>query len=138
MTTDSFIWNDDYSVGNPVLDAQHKKILEMCARVDRLPPADDPGYQEKVGNIILFLNEYGRVHFETEEKVLLAIGYPEFASHEKQHQEYSNKFQMILGSLETADIDMLELRQFLHQWWIGHILNSDMKYKPHFDRAGSS
>jgi hemerythrin len=29
-----------------------------------------------------------------------------------------------------------ELLSYLGEWWMGHILNEDMKYKSHFEEKG--
>lgn len=135
MTNITFAWSDAYSVGHPILDSQHRKLLELCSRIDRLPVAEDPTYQEKIGNLVHFISEYARVHFDTEEKLLRQINYPERAGHEKEHQAYYAQVTHLEKALHEGAIDTEQLKRFLHDWWISHILTSDMQYKPWLSQA---
>lgn len=76
----SIEWTERMSVGVPLLDADHKIFtdiineLEHCARYpDRRDAARDA-----LGRLV----EYARYHFEREEKVMAACGYPGIDDHD--------------------------------------------------------
>lgn len=131
MVNISFEWSETYSIGHPTIDNQHRKLLELCSRVDRIPGPDAPNYNEKIENLIHFISEYARVHFDTEEKLLKQINYPDRVNHEKEHQTFYAEVSALEQALLNGIIDTEKLKRFLHDWWIGHILHSDMDYKSH-------
>ncbi len=83
----SIEWTERMSVGVPLLDADHKIFidiineLEHCARYpDRRDAARDA-----LGRLV----EYARYHFEREEKVMAACGYPGIDDHHHEPEKFA-------------------------------------------------
>ncbi len=128
-----FPWSNKYSVGNDVLDRQHKLILDLCMRVRDLNEAD-PYYSERLHDILNEMTAYAINHFKTEEALLVEIGYPQMADQKKEHLDYHEGLTNLLMDSMTGVPDRERLKDFLDEWWVDHILVSDMMYKPYFDK----
>ena len=134
MHNSPLVWSDSFSVGNEILDNQHKKILGICAEIDRLAQSGVKDFSE----VLFHMNEYAKAHFLTEEKLLAETEYPDTAAHKAGHQAYYAAVAQFNFSNVSGTINPQELAVFARRWWLDHILNSDMKYKPHFEKKATS
>ncbi|MFZ1935469.1 MAG: bacteriohemerythrin [Thermoguttaceae bacterium] len=120
-------WKPFYSVGDTVIDEQHKRLLNM---VDDLYLASQMNHDAaRVQAVVERLVGYTMSHFEHEEQVMWACGYPDFEAHKSLHDEMrrrSLEFQANPATLTEKD-----LLQFVKSWWVRHIQNQDRKYAPY-------
>lgn len=127
------IWDESFSVGNPILDNQHKKLLRICndlaACVERNPPDSDSRFHD----ILNDLSAYAREHFATEEGLLKQLGYPNLVEHAEEHFIYVEKFTEILSLASDGMLDKAGTLMFLSKWWADHILVSDKGYQAYFE-----
>lgn len=123
---ESFEWEPRYSVGHPVLDSQHRKLLGMCKAASLCLDDDSP---EGTSRIHLLLNDlavYAQTHFRTEEQILRQIDYALFEEHRAEHEDYFVSLTEILSAAAFGEIDKAGLHRYLLGWWLDHILVSDM------------
>jgi len=74
-------WDKILEIGNPNIDNQHKKLIEMF---NVLINACSSGKgQAKLEDSFNFLIEYSIQHFSDEEAWQYNIGYPEYQKHKK-------------------------------------------------------
>lgn len=78
---------------------------------------------------------YARKHFETEEQVLRQIGFPKLSEQKEQHDGYSEILVEFLLAAIGGTIDKSALQNYLENWWINHILVSDMEYSDFLKRT---
>ncbi len=133
-TKNKFSWSANYSVGNEVLDRQHKQILDLCVQIRELKPTDG-SYSERLHDILNEMSVYAINHFKTEEALLGQVGYPQMGEQKQEHFDYQEGLTNLLMESMTGVPDKEKLRVFLEDWWIDHILLSDMKYKSYFSAA---
>lgn len=118
-------WDQRFSVGNEILDAQHKRFLEQCnALADCL---DEPGEagNRKFNELFAALMANAREHFAAEEALLAACAYPDLDDHRSEQEE----FEFLAAEIITADnFDQNELQTFLALWWAGHVLSAAKHY----------
>ncbi len=126
---DKIIWNNNYSVGNELMDNQHKQIIKMInALVDNYDSLN--ASSDQLHDLFNNMTDYFRVHFKDEEKLLEVINFPDWKTHKKLHLDYIDKtvdlnFDLMLKKDDISNTMM----QFLIHWWKNHILIDDMKYK---------
>lgn len=134
MADSIFNWSPEFSVGHQVLDDQHKKLFDLCKETERLL-TDDNTYTSKAFHCILDeISEQARLHFHTEEKILDECNYPDYRDHRDEHYDFLSKLaDMYLDSTEKK-IDKEGVINFLHLWFVDHILTQDMKYKPYVNK----
>jgi len=129
-------WDSSMSVGVAILDEDHKRIMNM---INKLYNAMLEGKGKKILEEIFHdLTVYVNIHFEAEEGMFELTGYPGAAEQHRQHKEmtqkameYKQKFQH-----EPNAVMPLEMLNFLKDWWLDHVMNSDRKYAAHLNAHG--
>ncbi|MCG8431259.1 MAG: bacteriohemerythrin [Candidatus Omnitrophica bacterium] len=137
---ETIIWNDSFSVGVAELDEQHRRIIRMMNDlIDSKESLQDR--VELAARTIEEMSEYAARHFKAEEKLMQEHGYPGFDGHRAQHtgfrQEIMELGNRVVSYGRTIPADAMEkMLLFLYNWWIHHILQSDMAYKRFFNEKG--
>lgn len=121
-------WKPDYSVGNWVLDSQHKQLLRLCRQ--SISCMDDESREgiSKFHIILNELSEYVDIHFQSEEVILKGCNYALLAGHKEEHLAYQEQLATFLKAATTGEINKQGLAHYLSQWWSEHILSSDKQY----------
>jgi hemerythrin len=128
MNTLYIVWNDRYHVGVPIIDEQHRGIVSAINTLFEFIRQGEG--QEALKPTFLVLEQYTRLHFKTEERLLQQIKYPDFEAHVGLHRKLvDNTEQIRRTSLASNDPDMVMV--FLKEWWMGHINKEDRKYAPY-------
>lgn len=121
------IWSGNFSIGVEVIDEQHK---ELFARTNRLLEACQEGRgREVVGETLEFLGDYVKTHFATEEGLMEKYGYPEFATHKRLHEGFTEAFQRLKEeAAKGSGLTLVtQVNKTIVDWWINHILKVDKK-----------
>lgn len=129
--TSDFTWSKQLSVGNAILDSEHRNLIAKINNIMRLLKAGDaaalPGAFELLETWLI-------THFENEEIYAQAINF-DFKQHELAHQRLLNEIQSLRGELtaknwSVSNSEIKSCYTFLHDWLIGHITGDDMQMKP--------
>ena len=125
-----FKWDDKYSVGNDILDKQHKELFFIGNNIkDTLKDKSFDKY-DKIMNLISELYDYTVYHFENEKVMMEGLNKSLSAKHLKEHEEFTYK----LMELKSLDIDgnqdevLINALDFVANWVVGHILDTDKEY----------
>lgn len=123
------VWSPKLSVGHPLLDEQHKKLLLLIHRVeDLLENLDDHrSYHAALND----LYTASREHFKTEEMLLERSGYPDFEEHKAEHQLQLDQITEFLIAAIKGRLDRYQLHQSLTRFWHEHLPTRDMDYAPY-------
>lgn len=124
-------WDERFSVGNATLDAEHRKLLALCAQAADCLEDDNREGRLLFHSILNELCVYAEQHFHTEEAILNQHNYPQLAEQRAEHLEYQTQLAEFLYAATTGTIDKVGLHRYLSDWWQHHILESDMLYKAH-------
>ncbi len=122
-------WSPACSVGHPILDEQHRRLLAVCKG---LSLCGELRGSERISRFHELLDEvakFAREHFDTEEGILAEARYPDLDAQKKEHLEFQERFTEILCDASNGTIDIPETCKFVSDWWQSHILTSDMQYK---------
>lgn len=132
---EKILWDESFSVGVQVLDAQHKQIITIINSLLEMNEAQSGS--EIISETLTKLNQYASEHFNKEEQDMLEYGYPEYSVQKKQHQEFKRKIvDFCMGAMvHKANVPM-EMFTYLKSWWTNHILQEDMRYKKYFNEKG--
>lgn len=120
---------DEYLIGIPEIDAEHRRLFEIAEEAYQLQQQDflvDKYDQIKV--ILGSLREYTVMHFEHEEAYLESINYKNMFMQKVQHDNFRKKVEEIdIDSIdENEDALIQEILNFLTDWLVHHILETDM------------
>jgi hemerythrin len=125
-----FLWKDSFSIGNDVIDRQHRLFLEMLNEYyDSGSGATKDSIDDR---LIVRIREYATMHFRFEEELMREAGYTETEHQQKQHVY----FESLVSDLESSHRkgrtdDLKRLLTLLKDWFLQHILEEDMKFVPH-------
>ncbi len=131
-----FVWDDaKYSVGVREIDSQHKILVDI---LNNLYEAMQSGKSNEIlGGIILKLVNYTKTHFATEERYFDRFGYPETASHKKEHEKFTDKVLAFKKDFDAGRVTMsVSITSFLKDWLASHIQGIDKKYVSFFHSKG--
>ncbi|MDR2258599.1 MAG: bacteriohemerythrin [Treponema sp.] len=122
-------WDDRYSVGIPLIDDQHKKLLEMTNNLyDACREGSEAAtalFKEAVRGTV----DYVKYHFAAEERILTNVKYPGFAAHKKEHEGFVLKILQDAKDFEEGKkfVPNIFVR-YLKDWVLAHIAVEDRKY----------
>ncbi len=131
---DNLGWKDEYSVGNELIDQQHRKLLSICREVMALSDDGSRDYLEDYHQVLDEMTSYARLHFKDEEALLEKAGYPRMDEHQAQHDSFFSLLSDLIFRSMSHDTDLAELKRFVESWWLGHILNSDLQCRAWLER----
>lgn len=122
-------WDPKYSVDIEEIDDFQKKMLEMFNEIiDMKVEGTDA---KAFANLITDLNDYSKLYFSREEKILKKRGYPDFESHTKAHRQFIRSSISLRREIAEDDNNLtLEAILELRDWLINHIETSDSLYTP--------
>lgn len=128
-----FSWHDHYAIGHAIVDAQHRKLVDIINDLHALlndDNLDHPG--AGAGKVFDQLAEYVVMHFAYEEQLMADAGYPveKVVEHKLQHNALLTRVQQVMHAYEDGDTEALgELLPYLYgDWLIEHICHSDREY----------
>jgi hemerythrin len=122
-------WRDQLSVGNDLIDADHKYLIELINRAE----ASMKGMNRaELVTVLDELGHYGQTHFEREEMIAKAVGYPQF----DQLHDAHTQLVASLGKVKTelgdswSEEAQIQFTVFLRDWLIQHVIKEDIPMKP--------
>ncbi|QLA12678.1 bacteriohemerythrin [Desulfolutivibrio sulfodismutans DSM 3696] len=124
------------SVGNEELDGQHARFFELLgdfgsALADPYHPITDPAERAAVLDLVGRLREYALFHFGTEERHMQECAFPGLDEQKRAHNEFIRSVLAFERDLEAKrPLAAVKIRDFIHDWYRGHILDADKKYAP--------
>ncbi len=122
-------WKERYNIDYKEIDAQHKVLLDLLNELIDL--AGGSGNPELITSIFHRLFEYVVTHFSTEEKYMKTCRYPHLVSHEAEHASFIQRMLELNSTFNPEDPNLLnETLEFIKNWYIDHIMKSDLDYAP--------
>jgi len=124
-------WTERFSIGNSLIDSEHKILLDMINDVERAIRTRNsavlPLALERLENCV-------KIHFANEEAIAQAVNFP-FEHNKLEHQFVQNEFQrmtveLLSGSGLWSESAAEHYSYFLSEWMVQHILKEDMLMKP--------
>ena len=79
------VWTDDLNTGIPVIDGQHRQIVDY---INQLHDARTTNDRQVVGDVINNLIDYTLSHFSFEEELMVESGYPFAGPHKRVHDVF--------------------------------------------------
>lgn len=135
MSQPKLVWKPQYSVKVEQIDSQHKKMFETINLL--IDAVSGPIAKEQIDSIIKSLVEYKQYHFATEEKYFEEFHYEGTEDHKAKHREFSDRLEQITKeSNGDSMIFAFKLVDFLEDWLIDHLMDTDQKYVACFQEHG--
>lgn len=118
-------WTWDLESGIPVIDTQHKRIIEF---INQLFDACQTGNIEETNHVMEGLLNYTVTHFEFEEDLQEKAGYPFLKAHQRIHEIFMKKVSEIRARSAKGEDVAPELLSLLKGWLASHIKGEDRDY----------
>ncbi len=126
-------WTPQLSVGVQPIDSDHKLLISL---INQLHDAVEDGQgKEIVASVFNALYDYTEYHFEREEMIMRACGYPDLESHIKIHDALKAKVKEIhddYAKSENKDLSK-DVLNFMKTWLTEHIQGRDKLYQSSMD-----
>ena len=132
-------WRNSYSCNISEIDNQHKKLFEICSKLNILQPiCYNIDFRDEIKEIINDLKEYTIYHFEYEESLLKKYNYNEFERQHREHEGFVRKIAELDNAInENNNPEFVkDIVDFVTGWITAHILNTDMMYKEFLNGLG--
>ncbi|MBF0382521.1 MAG: hemerythrin family protein [Magnetococcales bacterium] len=132
--TTSFVWSENFSVGNRKIDEQHKRLFAIFNGLVKSINSGDHIFG--VEKVFLQLRGYVKNHFRAEESLMKKNSFPGYKEHKAKHDDICDKMQKYRKRLnksndqEKEDL-ALEVAGFFETWFKEHIKSEDQQYTPY-------
>ncbi|CAK0758240.1 diguanylate cyclase [Gammaproteobacteria bacterium] len=130
------LWKEHFLSGNRIIDVQHQGLFndanQLLSAMLSGQPADDLCMTADV--LVRDMIQ----HFQDEEAILMAVGYPEVKAHADLHRKLIEKACTLVDRFRAGALEVGELFQFLAYDVVArHLLSADRKFFPYLAIPGS-
>ncbi|EAH5982327.1 bacteriohemerythrin [Campylobacter upsaliensis] len=117
-------WDDKYSINDERIDAQHRKLFELAAKVESAVY----GFvkRDELKEILMELFNYMKEHFANEENYMYEISYPYLSDHKMMHKVIIDDMSYLIQHIKTTNDLKEKLYTIMSDWLLTHILRYDM------------
>lgn len=123
-------WEERYSVGIAAIDEQHRGLIKLANELFAGCVQGEDAAKAYFASAVKKAVDYVKEHFATEEGLLRQAGYPDYASHKKQHEDF---VRTILAEVQAfrdgRKFVPNHFARFLRDWTLEHIAVADRRYK---------
>jgi hemerythrin-like metal-binding protein len=128
-------WSNRYCTGIPTIDGEHRELLGILNKaIDAKEHSDN---KEELEEVLEEMTKFALEHFETEEAYMREFNYPEYHCHSEEHYRFFTKTMAYFERVVNGDYHISnELIEYLKQWIVHHIQNSDRQYIDCFKKNG--
>jgi hemerythrin len=129
-------WKDEYSLGIPAVDLQHKRIFDCFISIAAEGLAKNNSWHAYSSTVQLV--KLIQEHFALEESVMRKLGYAdtELERHVEEHRRYHEEMRdLAQNSLRIKGSLTHEKIKTAQKWFREHILSSDKHYVTFFGPA---
>lgn len=117
-------WNDKYTIDDPKIDAEHKKLFEIAEKVESniFKHVNRDEYKEILNELFSYMKE----HFSNEERYMQEINYPYLNEHRAMHKTIIQEMSYLILHIKTTNDLKEKLYTIISKWLLEHILRHDM------------
>lgn len=123
-------WREQLSVGNDLIDQDHKHLIGIINRAELSLKSKN---LVKLTTVLDELSAYSIRHFELEETLGKAVGFPDVERLHDAHQALLDKLERVKAGLadtwEDATAD--RFTKLLRDWLVNHVIKEDSRMKPY-------
>ena len=132
----SFHWTPDFIVGVEEFDAEHRKLIEIVARMHEAVRLGNG--KEVSGRVLDEMFRYFVAHFAHEERLMARHSYPDYERHSRLHRQLTENILERRRKIQAESMDTPRLLQFVTDWLREHILEADKMYGAFFAGKGAA
>lgn len=118
-------WKDEYAIGIPELDDQHKTLIEFLTDFELA--FEGNAHWNTVQPLIVRTRAFVKFHFAVEESLMQIVGYPASAAHRAEHQHVLQQLEALEQRVLRREMKDEVLPQ-ISAWLFRHIIDSDKPF----------
>lgn len=107
-------WKEEYALGHPEIDAQHKHLFALIGQMADVQTPD------QVKPTLMQLYKHTREHFELEEGLMRQAGYPGLAVHAGYHNGLLTRLNTLSEDVGKGHLDHAALDKLMVDWALRH------------------
>lgn len=120
-------WTEYLSVGNAMLDSDHKNLIVVINRMEHAIAGRDHAALSKAFELFA---TYMHIHLRNEAKIAEAINFP-LAQNKLEHRQLMHLIKYLEPKDGVCNDELVnKYSGFLSDWMLNHIMEKDMKMKP--------
>jgi len=128
----SLVWREQLSVGNNVIDTDHRYLINIINRVEQSLGAGD---RRELSVALDSLSKYTQEHFAREEKIARAAGYEQVPGLSHSHEALVKQLDEIKTEIRNKGQEWTpevaeKFTKLLRSWLIDHVIKEDLLMKP--------
>ena len=123
--TEKIEWKKEYELGVPLIDGQHKKLVDLAGDLYDALTGDPEQYKQNLAGILKALGDYTVYHFSTEEALIEEQGYPGIQSHRLAHKNFTSQIENQMKRVSDSTEAGFKFYDFVLSWLLTHILKAD-------------
>jgi hemerythrin len=118
-------WMREYELGIPVIDEQHKRIVDFINELEKAHGLGNIGY---IDYVLEGLVDYTLTHFQFEEELQTKAGYQYVKAHKRIHAIFIKRIASFRERFKGGEDVTAELLFMLKTWLASHIKGDDKDY----------
>jgi hemerythrin len=128
----SLVWREQLSVGNNVIDTDHRYLIDIINRVEQSLGAGD---RRDLSVALDSLSKYTQEHFAREEKIAHVAGYEQVPDLSHSHEALIKQLDEIKTEIRNKGQEWTpevaeKFTKLLRSWLIDHVIKEDLLMKP--------
>ena len=128
----TFRSKDSFSVNVENMDHQHQRFTMLLTELNEVAEKqniDDIQFRE----LFRELSNYEASHLQEEDNLLASIDYPGLDGQKEHHEFFIEELNRLKEKFCQGDKPTVRgMADFLHNWFVSHILLEDLKYAAAF------
>jgi hemerythrin len=136
--TEWIAWSSKLSCGVKLIDDQHKGLVNLVNEMFNHINGNEVQERNYFNRVIQEAVKYVRVHFATEEKIMIATKFAGYAEHKKEHDSFVLAVLNNVRDYEAGKrLTLVSFTRFLKEWILSHIAVMDKQYFGYFKTIAS-
>jgi hemerythrin len=127
-------WNESFRVEIKSVDIQHQKWFEIINRLDKINQCKEC---DNLKNILEELLKFTETHFKYEEIYFEKFNFSGSENHKNEHKVFIERLLSYKVDVDNGtEILSDEVMQFIRDWVINHVKETDHGYIQNFHKNG--
>ena len=128
-SNDLVSWSSKFACGIKIIDEQHKGLVMLVNDMFNHVTGNYAQEYNYFNKVIKEAVSYIKIHFATEEKIMLATNFDGYVEHKKKHELFvGNVVNNIYNFRFDKSYSLHSFTKFLKDWILTHIAENDKKY----------
>ena len=122
-------WTNKFACGIKLIDDQHKGLVDLVNEMFNHVTGNEKEEKEYFDKVIKKAINYVRIHFATEERIMLATRFKGYAEHKRKHDTFVLAVVDNVRAFQFSKrFTLFTFTKFLKEWVLTHIAVMDKQY----------